>query len=352
MKPVPDLHLAALGIEMAPCVITSSEIEEMMATTWDQLGIPRGQIEQLTGVRERRWWNEGTSISEMAAKAAQKALHRAGIDIGSVDRLIYTGVCREGFEPATACAVAHHLGAGENIELHDLSNACLGSMDAVVLAQDAFRSRRHEVTLVVSCESAREIVEIACHQLQKHPQMDLFTKSLATWTGGSGAAALLLVSSDVSDHGPKLLGSAQGTDSRWHQLCRWGVKTHDTLTDPASREEFMETDAIGVLQHGVALGLQTWDRFLTELNWHSSDVDRTICHQVGSAHRLEILPSLGISPDQDFITFPFLGNIGTVSIPMTAALAAERGVLLPGNKVAFLGIGSGLVCRMLAWEWR
>ncbi|MAJ29470.1 hypothetical protein CBD41_09350, partial [bacterium TMED181] len=135
MKPVPDLHLAALGIEMAPCVITSSEIEEMMATTWDQLGIPRGQIEQLTGVRERRWWNEGTSISEMAAKAAQKALHRAGIDIGSVDRLIYTGVCREGFEPATACAVAHHLGAGENIELHDLSNACLGSMDAVVRMQ-------------------------------------------------------------------------------------------------------------------------------------------------------------------------------------------------------------------------
>ena len=348
----PDLHLAAFGVEMAPCVVSSSDIEDLMGSAWNQLGIPRGQIEQLTGVRERRWWEEGTSISEMAAKACRKALDRAGMSIQSVDRLIYTGVCREGFEPATACAVAHHLGAEHAIELHDLSNACLGSMDAIVLAEDAIRSGRQKITLVVSCESAREIVNIACQRMNENPGMDLFTRSLATWTGGSGAAAMLLVSSDLHPQGPRLLGSAQGTDSRWHQLCRWGVRNSPDSSDPASREEYMETDAIGVLRHGVSLGLNTWNRFLDQLNWSASDVDRTVCHQVGSAHRDEILPSLGISPEQDFITFPFLGNIGTVSIPMSAALAAERGVLLPGHRVAFLGIGSGLVCRMLAWEWR
>ncbi|MGB1771013.1 MAG: 3-oxoacyl-ACP synthase III [Planctomycetota bacterium] len=348
----PDLHLAAFGVEMAPCVVTSADIEERMASTWERLGIPRGQIEQLTGVRERRWWETGTSISAMAARACQKALDRAGMSIESVDRLIYTGVCREGFEPATACAVAHQLGAIHPLELHDLSNACLGTMDAIVLAEDAIRSGRHKTTLVVSCESARDIVEIACENLNRQPDIDLFTRSLATWTGGSGAAALLLVSSEVSDQGPRLVGSAQGTDSRWHELCRWGVKSEDSVTDPAIRTEYMETDAIGVLRHGVDLGLKTWNQFLETLNWSSEEVDRTICHQVGSAHRQEILPSLGISPEQDYITFPFLGNIGTVSIPMTAALAAERGVLLPGHRVAFLGIGSGLVCRMLAWEWR
>ena len=352
MSMSPDLHLSAFGIEMAPCVVLSSDLEDRMASTWEKLGIPRGQIEQLTGVRERRWWEEGTSISQMAAKACQKALDRAGMKIGDVDRLIYTGVCREGFEPATACAVAHHLGADHPLELHDLSNACLGSMDAIVLAEDSIRSGRHKRILVVSCESARDIVEIACHQMVKNPDIDLFTRSLATWTGGSGAAAMLLVSSEISDQGPRLLGSAQGTDSRWHELCRWGVNTELQSDNPATRTEFMHTDAIGVLRHGVSLGLQTWNRFLDHLNWSAEDVDRTICHQVGSAHRQEILPSLGISPEQDYITFPFLGNIGTVSIPMTAALAAERGVLLPGHQVAFLGIGSGLVCRMLAWEWR
>ena len=228
----------------------------------------------------------------------------------------------------------------------------MGSIDAVVLAQDAIRSRRQNVTVVVSCESAREIVEIACTQMEQDPDIERFTKSLATWTGGSGAAAMILVSEEISNQGPRLLGSAHGSDSRWHQLCRWGIKTPTDSNHPAERIEYMETDAIGVLNHGVGLGLQTWNRFLEQLHWSPEDVERTICHQVGSAHRLEILPALGISPDQDFITFPFLGNIGTVSIPMTAALAAERGFLQPGHKVAFLGIGSGLVCRMLAWEWR
>ncbi len=46
-----------------------------------------------------------------------------------------------------------------------------------------------------------------------------------------------------------------------------------------------------------------------------------------------------------------LGNIGTVSLPITAALADERGALEPGDRVAFLGIGSGLNCMMLGVEW-
>ena len=43
--------------------------------------------------------------------------------------------------------------------------------------------------------------------------------------------------------------------------------------------------------------------------------------------------------------------MGTVSLPLTAALAEERGFLERGSRVAFLGIGSGLNCLMLGWEW-
>ena len=46
-----------------------------------------------------------------------------------------------------------------------------------------------------------------------------------------------------------------------------------------------------------------------------------------------------------------LGNIGTVSLPLTAALAEEREFLRPGDRVGFLGIGSGLNCLMLGVEW-
>ena len=50
-------------------------------------------------------------------------------------------------------------------------------------------------------------------------------------------------------------------------------------------------------------------------------------------------------------TFKFLGNIGTVSLPLTAALAEEREFLKPGDSVSLLGIGSGLTCMMLGIDW-
>jgi 3-oxoacyl-[acyl-carrier-protein] synthase-3 len=72
---------------------------------------------------------------------------------------------------------------------------------------------------------------------------------------------------------------------------------------------------------------------------------------VGTVHRNSILEALGIAREKEFSTFPFLGNIGTVSLPLTAALAEEREFLQRGDRVGFLGIGSGLNCLMLGVEW-
>ena len=55
--------------------------------------------------------------------------------------------------------------------------------------------------------------------------------------------------------------------------------------------------------------------------------------------------------DEAISTFEFLGNMGTVSLPLTAALAEEREFLRPGDRVGLLGIGSGLNCMMLGVEW-
>ena len=60
---------------------------------------------------------------------------------------------------------------------------------------------------------------------------------------------------------------------------------------------------------------------------------------------------LGIAPEKEYSTYEYLGNIGTVSLPLTAALAEEREFLCPGDRVGLLGIGSGLNCLMLGVEW-
>ena len=113
----------------------------------------------------------------------------------------------------------------------------------------------------------------------------------------------------------------------------------------------MLTDAPNVLKHGVKLGIDTWNAFLKTLEWSPQLVDKVICHKVCRANRDSILASIQIDPEKDFSTFPYLGNTGTVSVPMTAAIAEERDFLKPGDRVAWLGIGSGLNCLMLGMEW-
>ena len=114
---------------------------------------------------------------------------------------------------------------------------------------------------------------------------------------------------------------------------------------------FMETHAGEVLKYGVELGLRTWQSFLTKFGWRSEHLDKVICHQVGAGHRDAVLKAIGVPPEKDFSTFEYLGNIGTVSLPITAAIAEEREFLQPGDRVGFLGIGSGLNCLMLGLEW-
>jgi acyl-CoA:acyl-CoA alkyltransferase len=113
----------------------------------------------------------------------------------------------------------------------------------------------------------------------------------------------------------------------------------------------MKTDSVSVLKNGVVLGAETYRHVLNSMAWPPDKPDKIICHQVGASHQRTILESIGVPREKDFTTFPFLGNIGTVSLPITAAIADEREFLESGDKVGFFGIGSGLNCIMLGVEW-
>ena len=67
----------------------------------------RDSWKALTGIRERRWWEPGIPLSKGAIAAAQEGNgHRRNLAASDIGALIYAGVCREQFEPATACRVA------------------------------------------------------------------------------------------------------------------------------------------------------------------------------------------------------------------------------------------------------
>jgi 3-oxoacyl-[acyl-carrier-protein] synthase-3 len=394
------VYLEALGYELPPVVVSSAELEERLSPLYERLRIAPGQLEALTGIAERRWWDQGYSVSSGAAAAANKALEKAGVNPRDVEVLIYAGVCRENFEPATACAVASAVGVGPDAQVYDISNACLGVLNGIIDVANRIELGQIRAGLVVSCESAREINDIVIQQMLADPTMERFTRSLATLTGGSGAAAVLLTDGSfarATSH--RLLGAVTKAAPEHHELCRWGITwspvelgkllfsperlmaliehvmapetlpaalkklmTHERIPAavanlmpseklPAALTQVMATDSVAVLKHGVELGVRTWGSFLSKLGWGRDQIDKVICHQVGAGHRDTILKELGIPKEKDFSTYEYLGNMGTVSLPLTAALAEQRRFLKERDRVGFLGIGSGLNCLMLGWEW-
>lgn len=342
------VFLEAIEYELAPVVVTSEELEGRLTSVYEALRIAPGQLEHLTGITERRWWEPGVVLSEGALAAARKALAATAVRPEDVGVVAYGGVCREQMEPATACRVAAGLGVSRSAAVFDISNACLGMLNGVLEIANRIELGQIRAGLIVSTESAREIVEVTMRELAVKPAMDQYVRSLATLTGGSGSAAMLLT--DGSFGGKRLrrlVGGVTQADPQWHALCRWGFRP----AEQGGYQQYMVTDAINVLKHGLQLARRTWAAFLADLGWTREQVDKVVCHQVGSAHHSAILRALAIPPERDYVTYPYLGNIGTVSLPLTAALAEQRQFLNPGDRVGFLGIGSGLNCLMLGWEW-
>ncbi|MBU1713257.1 MAG: 3-oxoacyl-ACP synthase III [Proteobacteria bacterium] len=341
------VYIESFGYELAPNVITSDDIEKRLEPLYNYLHFQKGQLETITGIRERRFWDEGYTMHEGAISAGRKAINDSNIDIKDIGMLVYGGVCRDNLEPATACAVADGLGLSHETHIFDLSNACLGVLNGMIQIANAIELGQIKAGLVVSCESARQIVDYTIDRLLKEKNMDMFRKTFATFTGGSGAAAVLLTDESVSERKHRLMGGMIRSAAEHHKLCRWGPDTGI----PASGPHVMETDSAGVLKNGVVLGIETFTAFRKELSWPADKPDKIICHQVGSAHQKTILESIGIPKEKDFTTYQYLGNIGTVSLPLTAAIANEREFLEKGDLVGFLGIGSGLNCLMLGIKW-
>src|SRR4051794_32164598 len=95
------VYLDAIGYELPSVVVSSDELEARLRPAYQALHVQEGQLEALTGIIERRWWQPGFSLSQGAAIAARKALAKSSVRPEDIQAVLYTAVCRENFEPAT-----------------------------------------------------------------------------------------------------------------------------------------------------------------------------------------------------------------------------------------------------------
>lgn len=335
----------SLAYVAPPTVWTSAEIEERLKPLYDRLHLPEGRLELMTGIRERRFWDHDIRPSDASAEAGLKALAKSGIAPDRIEVCIHSSVSRDMLEPATASFAHRLMGLSPNVQVLDVSNACLGFLNSLTILSAMIDSGQVKSGIVVSGENGKPLLD---RTIQLLLERDLTRKTIkpyfANLTIGAGAVAAVVCHESLSPNGHRLLGGACLADTSSNDLCQGD-------SNAAGLGYEMQTDSEEMLHAGVNLAKKTWSLFKRELEWQNDAADRVICHQVGSAHQKLLFESLGLDNQKDYSSYQTYGNTGSAALPITLAKAEEDKFLKKGDRVAMLGIGSGLNCMMLGAEW-
>lgn len=339
-----NVVIETLAYELPPEVWTSAAIEERLRPLYERLKLPAGRLELMTGIRERRFWDASLPASAASAMAGKRALAASGIRADQIEMLVHAAVCRDMLEPATASFVHRELGLAPGVQVFDVSNACLGFLNAVTLIGGLIESGQLRCGLVTVGENGRPLVEQTLDTLLREPLTRNGIKPyFANLTIGSAAVAAVVCHRSLAPHGHRLIGGVGRAATQHNDLCQGDHAASGGLS--------MQTDSEQLLIAGVELARDTWREFKHEVNWTEATPARFVCHQVGSMHRRALYDALGLDVARDFSTFEWLGNTGSAALPITLARAVEADAIRAGDSVALLGIGSGINCLMLAVEW-
>lgn len=345
-----NVCLEAIAYTLPQQRVSSAQIEARLEPLYRRLRLPEGRLELMTGIRERRFWPPGTRPSQRSIETAQKAIGQAGIDKGLIGALMHGSVCRDFLEPATACGVHHGLDLPAECMVYDVSNACLGLLNGMIQAANMIELGQIRAAVVVGTESSRSLVETTIENLNTDTSLTRndVKPAFASLTIGSGSAAVVLVDRDLSRTGNRLLGGVARANSDFCHLCQGG----ESETAGQVSGTLMETDSETLMREGVDTARRAFGQFLGTLEWEPRQIDKTFCHQVGRAHQRLLFESLGLDLAIDHATFERLGNTGSVALPITAAMGIEQGRLAKDDRVALLGIGSGINVVMLGVDWQ
>jgi 3-oxoacyl-[acyl-carrier-protein] synthase-3 len=124
-----------------------------------------------------------------------------------------------------------------------------------------------------------------------------------------------------------------------------------------AQADWMRTNSHDLLIEGMKVIALNWVQFKQEMGWDNGSVDKLFTHQVSEKQRQIGLETLGLGKgrtserDIDYPTLGWLGNIASVSAPISMAIADDEGFVDPGDRVCLLGVGSGVNSIILGIEW-
>jgi 3-oxoacyl-[acyl-carrier-protein] synthase-3 len=336
------LNSAVIGVGhfVPEQTISSGEVEALVTERSPGFSMPKGLIELMSGVRERRHVEPGVTSSDLAAAAGRAARADADADPMSVDLLIFASASHDISEPATAAIVQDKLGC-RLATFVDVKNACSSFLNGLEFASAMITAGRARRVLVTAGEVLSPTINWSVENMT-----DLQRK-FAAFTLGDAGAAFLLEACDDEARG-LLPGSFVSDGAHW-QLST--VLYGGTLMGADNSRCYFECDS-GELQR---LALKFLPELLLEaadrVGWQAEDLALVIPHQVSRSVISQLCTALDFPPERCLVTLDRFGNTAASSIPLAVSLAAQQGQIHRSDKLLLICGAAGFTASVLPVVW-
>ena len=324
-----SVGIVGTGFYVPKKVLTNFDLEKMVDTTDEW-------IRTRTGISERRIADDNEATSDLAGKAARKALEDACLNPDEIDLIIVATLSPDMSFPSTACLVQHKLGI-KNACAFDLEAACSGFIYGLSVADAFIKSSTYKIALVIGAETFSRIV-------------DWKDKSTCVLMGdGAGAIVLREVV-----NGKGILYTYLGADGSGADLMKQpagGSRLPATEETVKQGLHYFKMQGNEVFKHAVRIMSASTITALKKANLSNEDVDWLIPHQANSRIIQSVAKRLCIPMEKVIVNLDKYGNTTAATIPIALDEAVKQGKIKEGDIVVLVAFGAGLTWGACVLRW-
>ncbi|RFP64922.1 ketoacyl-ACP synthase III [Hymenobacter lapidiphilus] len=331
-------EIAGVGHYVPERVVTNADLTTLMETTDEW-------IQERTGIKERRWFTEGTdTTANMGAKAARRALEMAGLEPDDVQMIVFATLSPDYFFPGSGVLLQRELGIKAPIPAFDVRNQCSGFVYALSMADQFIKTGMYDNVLVVGSEIHSS-------------GLDISTRGRAVSViFGDGAGAVVMRPCTREGHG--VLSThlhAQGEYAEELIVKEPSSNRQDRTAFIQNLENEVELYPVmngqNVFKHAVVRFPQVIKEALDANGYQPQDLDMLIPHQANLRITQYVQQKMGLPDDKIFSNIQRYGNTTAASVPIALSEAVQEGRIKRGDLVCLAAFGSGFTWASALVKW-
>jgi 3-oxoacyl-[acyl-carrier-protein] synthase-3 len=305
--------------------VTNEALKERVGVVDPELADVVDAFEKSSGIRSRWYAPRDWATSDIALRAAQKALAAAGIGPEQVDMILLGTDTPDYITPATSTVLQHKLGASK-AGTFDIGCACASFPTGVATAAG----------LLSTNPWMNYILVVGVYMMSKLAD----PTDVVSFFYGDGAGAAVLAADDK----PGFITSAYLADGSFADY--WVISSGGTA-EPATVESVKagRTKVRLLQRYPPDVNHENWPRIVRALaergGFDIQDIDMAIFTQVRLPSIELVMEDLGLPLTKTHWIMEDWGYMGSACIPMCLDDAIEKGKVHSGDLVVLVGSGVG-----------